>query len=200
MSEEQVAQERPCLHCMMVELIDDFFAEYPATPGGSDTVDTDEGDEVIVAIAKTVAELTWPGPDSLRKRSSGNGRSFPSSLRPALPSFRRMCLHLRGWPSRLHRGPRRGAGACSSKTRKGARCEVYRTQSENLTPPRSSVGKPGNLSAQGVQRQRRSSGARTKREGRQPNLDAPSGPIAGSAKAVRPGRYACPRRSCRQDI
>ncbi len=58
MSEEQVAQERPCLHCMMVELIDDFFAEYPATPGGSDTVDTDEGDEVIVAIAKTVAELT----------------------------------------------------------------------------------------------------------------------------------------------
>jgi len=43
---------------MMVELIDDFFAEYPATPGRSDTVDTDEGDEVIVAIAKTVAELT----------------------------------------------------------------------------------------------------------------------------------------------
>ena len=37
---------------MMVELIDDFFAEYPTTPGGSDTVDTDEGDEVIVAIAR----------------------------------------------------------------------------------------------------------------------------------------------------
>jgi hypothetical protein len=35
-----------------------FFAEYPTTSGGSDTVDTDEGDEVIVAIAKTVAELT----------------------------------------------------------------------------------------------------------------------------------------------
>ena len=58
MSEEQVAQERPCLHCMMVELIDDYFAEYPATQGGSDKVDTDEADEVIVAIAKTVAELT----------------------------------------------------------------------------------------------------------------------------------------------
>jgi hypothetical protein len=43
---------------MMDELIDDFFAEYPATPGGSDKVDTDEADEVIVAIAKTVAELT----------------------------------------------------------------------------------------------------------------------------------------------
>ena len=43
---------------MIVELIDDFLADYPATPGGSDTVDTDEGDEVIVAIAKTFAELT----------------------------------------------------------------------------------------------------------------------------------------------
>jgi hypothetical protein len=41
----------------MVELIDDFFAEYPAT-GGSDKVDTAEADEVIDAIAKTVAELT----------------------------------------------------------------------------------------------------------------------------------------------
>jgi hypothetical protein len=42
---------------MMVELIDDFFAEYPAT-AGSDKVDTGEADEVIDAIAKTVAELT----------------------------------------------------------------------------------------------------------------------------------------------
>jgi hypothetical protein len=58
MPNERSDQERPCLHCMMVELIDDFFAEYPAAPGGSDTVDTEEADEVIVAIAKTVAELT----------------------------------------------------------------------------------------------------------------------------------------------
>src|SRR5262245_33648986 len=57
MSEKRPNHERPCLHCMMVELIDDFFAEYPAT-AGSDTVDTDEADEVIDAIAKTVAELT----------------------------------------------------------------------------------------------------------------------------------------------
>jgi hypothetical protein len=35
----------------------DFFAEYPAT-AGSDRVDTAEADEVIDAIAKTVAELT----------------------------------------------------------------------------------------------------------------------------------------------
>jgi hypothetical protein len=43
---------------MMVELIDDFFAEYPPAPGGSDKVDTKEADEVIEAVAKTVAELT----------------------------------------------------------------------------------------------------------------------------------------------
>jgi hypothetical protein len=57
MSREQEDQERPCLHCMMVELIDDFFAEYPAIEG-LDKVDTAEADEVIDAIAKTVAELT----------------------------------------------------------------------------------------------------------------------------------------------
>jgi hypothetical protein len=49
--------QRPCLHCMMVELIDDFFTEYPAT-AGSEKVDTYEADEVIDAVAKTVAELT----------------------------------------------------------------------------------------------------------------------------------------------
>ena len=57
MSREREDQERPCLHCMIVELIDDFFAEYPAT-AGTDSVDTAEADEVIDAIAKTVAELT----------------------------------------------------------------------------------------------------------------------------------------------
>jgi hypothetical protein len=41
---------------MMVELIDDFFAEYPAAAG--DKVDTAEADEVIDAVAKIAAELT----------------------------------------------------------------------------------------------------------------------------------------------
>ena len=57
MSRKREDQERPCLHCMIVELIDDFFADYPAT-AGSDSVDTAEADEVVDAIAKTVAELT----------------------------------------------------------------------------------------------------------------------------------------------
>ena len=53
---------------MMVELIDDFFAEYPATAGGSDKVDTDEADEVIVAIAKTFAELTSGQDSAIRQQ------------------------------------------------------------------------------------------------------------------------------------
>jgi hypothetical protein len=53
-NEQQQSEERPCLHCMMVELIDDFFAEYPVEGGEPDTIDTDE---VVTAVAKTVAEL-----------------------------------------------------------------------------------------------------------------------------------------------
>ena len=52
---------------MIVELIDDFFAEYPATEG-SDKVDTVEADEVIDAIAKTVAELTSQQDGGIRQQ------------------------------------------------------------------------------------------------------------------------------------
>jgi hypothetical protein len=68
MSDEQVAQERPCLHCMMVELIDDYFAEYPAMQGRSDKFDTDEADEVMDAIAKTFAELTSGQDGAIRQQ------------------------------------------------------------------------------------------------------------------------------------
>ena len=51
------AWRRPRLHCTIVELIDNFFAEYPAT-AASDKVDTAEADEVIDALAKTIPELT----------------------------------------------------------------------------------------------------------------------------------------------
>jgi hypothetical protein len=49
------SQERPCLHCLIVDLVDDFYAEYPAAPDETATLDTDE---VLSAVAKTVAELT----------------------------------------------------------------------------------------------------------------------------------------------
>jgi hypothetical protein len=50
---------------MIVELIDDFFVEYPATTGESNTIDTDE---VINAIAKTVAELTCSQDGTIRQQ------------------------------------------------------------------------------------------------------------------------------------
>jgi len=65
MPEAKDVEERPCLHCMMVELIDDFFAEYPAAPDEPETIDTDE---VITAVAKTVAELTCKQDDNIRQR------------------------------------------------------------------------------------------------------------------------------------
>jgi hypothetical protein len=47
--------ERPCLHCLIIELIDNFFADYPVSSEEPDIVDPDE---VVTAVAKTVAELT----------------------------------------------------------------------------------------------------------------------------------------------
>ena len=65
MSDERDDQERPCLHCMIVELIDDFFDEYPAATGETETIDPDE---VVTAIAKTVAELTCGQDGTVRQQ------------------------------------------------------------------------------------------------------------------------------------
>jgi hypothetical protein len=50
---------------MMVEMIDDFFAEYPAATGEPDTIDPYE---VVTAIAKTVAELTCSQDGAIRQQ------------------------------------------------------------------------------------------------------------------------------------
>jgi hypothetical protein len=77
MSREREDQERPCLHCMIVELIDDFFAEYPAT-AGSDKVDTDEADEVIDAVAKVGDDWT---PGNLTPPPCWTGRGVNFAVR-----------------------------------------------------------------------------------------------------------------------
>jgi hypothetical protein len=66
MSEQRKNQQRPCLHCVIVELIDEFFAECPGTTGGK--VDTGDADEVVDAIAKTVAELTSRQDGAIRQQ------------------------------------------------------------------------------------------------------------------------------------
>ena len=62
-AEPNEPDERPCLHCSITELIEDFFAEYPAEE--ADTIDTDE---VIEALAKTVAEMTAVQDESARQQ------------------------------------------------------------------------------------------------------------------------------------
>jgi hypothetical protein len=68
MAQRPEGEERPCLHCMMVELIEDFLSEHPVAPTASDQVDSGEADEVIVAVAKTVAELTSRQDGAIRQQ------------------------------------------------------------------------------------------------------------------------------------
>jgi hypothetical protein len=58
-------EERPCLHCLIGDVIDDFYAEYGSLSGEKDAVDVDE---IITALAKTVAELTYGSDAALRQR------------------------------------------------------------------------------------------------------------------------------------
>jgi hypothetical protein len=57
--------ERPCLHCLIGDVIDDFYAEYGSLSGEKDTIDVDE---IITALAKTVAEMTFGSDAALRQR------------------------------------------------------------------------------------------------------------------------------------
>ena len=68
---------------MGVELIADFFAEYPAT-AGSDKVDTHEADDVIDAIAKTVAECKpagWRHPAASHRAVGGQIVHYDAEFR-----------------------------------------------------------------------------------------------------------------------
>jgi hypothetical protein len=57
--------ERPCLHCLIADLIDEFYAEYGSLSGEKDTLDVEE---IISALAKTVAEMTYGSDASARQR------------------------------------------------------------------------------------------------------------------------------------
>ena len=55
MSDNQESNdERPCLHCLIGDLIDEFYSEYGSLSGEADTIDADE---IIKALAKTVADI-----------------------------------------------------------------------------------------------------------------------------------------------
>jgi len=57
--------ERPCLHCLIADVIDDFYAEYGSLSGEKDTIDMDE---IISALGKTIAEMTYGSDAALRQQ------------------------------------------------------------------------------------------------------------------------------------
>jgi hypothetical protein len=57
MSDDAEAEdERPCLHCLIGDLIDEFYAEYGSPSGEPEVIDANE---IMMALAKTVAEITY---------------------------------------------------------------------------------------------------------------------------------------------
>jgi hypothetical protein len=78
--------ERPCLHCLIGEVIDDFYAEYGSLSGEQETIDVVE---VITALAKTVAEMTF-GADAALRRQILCGK-FRSTRRSLQTHPRRTC-------------------------------------------------------------------------------------------------------------
>ena len=59
------SDERPCLHCLIADVIDEFYAEYGSLSGEKDTADMDE---IISALGKTIAEMTFGSDAAVRQR------------------------------------------------------------------------------------------------------------------------------------
>ena len=66
MSDQQEPDDqRPCLHCLIGDLIDEFYEQYGSSTGEAETVDVSE---VMSALAKVVAEMTFGSDAALRER------------------------------------------------------------------------------------------------------------------------------------
>ncbi len=61
----ELNDERPCLHCLIGDLIDDYYGEFGSLVGTTDTIDTNE---LLSALAKTLAELTYDSDAAQRQR------------------------------------------------------------------------------------------------------------------------------------
>jgi hypothetical protein len=62
--EPEVEDERPCLHCLIGDLIDEYYGEYGSPSGEADVIDVGE---IMTSLAKIVAEMT-SGSDSVEGR------------------------------------------------------------------------------------------------------------------------------------
>ena len=57
--EQNDDDERPCLHCLIVEVVDSFFAEYPVSAEAPDVIDTDE--VITPAIERRILDFYCAG-------------------------------------------------------------------------------------------------------------------------------------------
>jgi hypothetical protein len=60
----EAENERPCLHCLIGDVIDEFYGEYGSPSGEPDVVDAGE---IMMALAKTIAEITYDS-DAMQRR------------------------------------------------------------------------------------------------------------------------------------
>jgi hypothetical protein len=58
-------EERPCLHCLLVDTIDNFFADYPVSEDEPHAIDSEE---IVTALAKVAAEMTCSMEDADRQQ------------------------------------------------------------------------------------------------------------------------------------
>ena len=56
--------ERPCLHCLIADTINNFYTEYGWLSGEKDAIDVDE---IISALGKIMADLISDSDSSLRQ-------------------------------------------------------------------------------------------------------------------------------------
>jgi len=63
--EAEADDQRPCLHCLIGDLIDEFYEQYGSLTGEAETVDVSE---IMTALAKVVAEMTFGSDAALRAR------------------------------------------------------------------------------------------------------------------------------------
>src|SRR5258708_28105263 len=64
----EVEDERPCLHCLIGDLIDEYYGEYGSPGGESGVIDVGG---IIASVAKIVAGVTPPAAATAGPRVAG---------------------------------------------------------------------------------------------------------------------------------
>ena len=55
------SNERPCLHCLIGDLIDEYYAEYGTATGETDVIDMDEAISALAVKRQAGRTVRWQG-------------------------------------------------------------------------------------------------------------------------------------------